>query len=236
MHFLQRYATLLGRIEKTHIENGGEFYCHDFDHVIRVALTALTIAEDEKVGQLAALAGLCHNADRILQKMRTSDAHSRIPHELVANLVHAWLMAEPEISQKGRVNIVYAVLFHGEPNQPNDTPVLIALKDADRVVNTELDVVMRHAQYYPDLPRLHPNHLLDIPGDGFRTPKSVLGNLLITRREWMEEDGVASIRLPKARELMKSRLAKLEQYAKDVLAQREESGLVPYPVHYPEFV
>lgn len=230
------YPALTRAILDTHNEVGARhgvqmFWCHDFDHVIRVADCAQKIAEDEHVGRLAGVAALCHNADRILQIMIGLKAREKVDQTIISEMVYGWLNKEPEntFSVEEKPLILHAVLCHDQPNGLDDSDVLVALVDADRVVNIEADVIVRAGQYMGDALRVvDPVHLLDDPTASFKDPKSIL-RILKENLDWEVEGGFVGIRLPKARELAKSRFAFLRLYLETVIKQREEMGLIPYP-------
>ncbi len=57
-------------VRQAHLDYDMQRTGHDFDHALRGAQNALLIAEDDGIGRLAGAAGLCHNADRMLQHRR----------------------------------------------------------------------------------------------------------------------------------------------------------------------
>ena len=227
------YPALTRAIKATHdqtIRETGDamFYCHDMDHVIRVANMAMEIAEDETVGRLAAVAALCHNADRIIQKNRGLGPFGEVPYEDVVALVSEWL--DTEGLKFERVVVIEAVLGHSEKNSPGDNAVLICLKDADRLINIGADCILRKAQYWGDkLPVVDPIHLLNNPGARFTAPGSILKALWFDAKDFMAEDGPAALRLPKARKIGAVRARFWQLFIDEVVGQREDEGLVPYP-------
>jgi hypothetical protein len=233
----EMYLSLVAAVKQTHdetVRDTGEpmFYCHDFDHVVRVAERAIAIAEDEDVGRLTAVAALCQNADRILQKVGGLGPFGKVPDPDIIALVEEWLDNEPAGSfcHQDRTLVVNAVLHHSERNSPNDSPILICLKDADRTVNLEADVIVRKGQYFGDqLPVVDPVHLLGDPHATFMKPGSLLRALKFDVDDFRREGGVASLRLPKARKIAASRFQFLEMFLAEVLKQRLEAGLIPYP-------
>lgn len=229
MKVWKKYPNLTKAILKTHNSEGGNFFAHDFDHIIRVTSYAQEIAEDGEVGNLAGVAALCHNADRILQKRLGIGRNDSVQNDEVIKLVNEWLAHEPEaFTAEEKYLIVDAILNHNQKNNENDSPVLMTIMDADRIVNTEIDAIIRHSQYYPNLQVIDPVHLLDTPEESFRNPKSVLGNLMLGRRDWLTSP-LVGVRLPKAKKIMEQKLEALEQFATAVIKEREEAGLIPYP-------
>lgn len=207
-------------------------YCHDFDHVLRVGDRALVIAEDDTSGRLAAAAGLCHNADRILQKQAGSGRNGKVADTSVGAMVDEWLNAEPigTFSDRDRAHIVGAVLNHWKRNSPEDGLVHVTLQDADRTVNIELDVIIRKGQFFgDDLRVVDPVYLLDDPRATYKEPGSILWSIKDDIECFEAENGVASLRLPKAREFAKPLFDDARQYLNIVLRQRERAGLIRYP-------
>jgi len=208
------------------------FYNHDFDHVIRVGDRATIIAETPEVGFIAGAAGLCHNTDRILQKMDGSGPFGKVENEDIVGMVCGWLDAEPTdtFSDEDRLQIYDAVLHHSERNSHDDSPVLVTLKDADRTVNIEADVIFRKAQLLGDTMRvIDPIHGIRDPRATFENPGSILRSLEFDRADFQKAGGVAEIRLPKAKVIARSRLAFLRIFIRTVMKQRHEAGLLPYP-------
>jgi hypothetical protein len=230
----EMYPLLTRSIKKSHDAMPSPMlYCHDFDHIIRVADRATVIAPDPKTGRLAAVAGLCHNADRILQKKAASGRDGKVSDELVTTMTNDWLDAEPvgTFPKEDRVLILDAVLNHWRRNSPDDSLVLMTLQDADRTVNIEADVIVRKGGYWgDDLRVVDPVNLLDDPKANFKNPGSVLWTMKDEEECFMAENGVANLRLPKARELARTRFAFYHQFFDAVIGQREEAGLIPYPV------
>ena len=207
-------------------------YCHDFDHVVRVGDRALVIAESEHFGRLAGAAGLCHNADRMLQKQRDLGRSGHVPDEDVLAMVAAWLDAEPEgtFTREERAMINDAVLHHPKRNAADDGPVLQNLQDADRTVNIELDVMVRKGQYFGDeLAVVDSVNLVGDPSANYRDPKSILWTILDDIECFSAEGGVASLRLPKARKLAVPLFIEARRYLNAVLEQRMRAGLIPFP-------
>ncbi len=208
-------------------------YCHDFDHVLRVGDRAIVIAVNEKSGRLAAAAGLCHNADRILQKQAGSGRSGKVADSDVVVMVNEWLNFEPPgtFSESDRAMIIDAVLNHSNRNDRGDGLVHMTLQDADRTVNIELDVIIRKGQYFgDDLRVVDPVHLLDDPDATYEAPGSILWTVKDDIECFEAKEGVASLRLPKSREYAKPLFDDAREYLRMVLRQRERAGLIAYPV------
>lgn len=200
---------------------------HDFDHALRVGIMAKELLRQTREGQLAGIAGLCHNADRILQ-CELSLGH-QAPYEIyVERLVREWLMYARLEPEEERV-VVDAVLCHSEPNSDADNLVTIALKDADRLVNMEPDIVMRSAQYHSTIPAVDPVLLLEDEKATFHNPGSVLKDLYHLL-EWADETKPKfCVRLTASLKIAKARARWLQDYIDAVLKARKDNDLVPYP-------
>lgn len=202
---------------------------HDPDHAIRVAEMALTISDSEdRTARLAAAAGLCHNADRILQRTLGVDRRD-VPEHQVRTMVREWLWYERNLfSPSDLIKIAAAVLGHDGKNQDSDHPILVALMDADRLVNAEPDLVMRSGAHYSDLPAVDLVHLEADPKANYRDPRSVLRDIMETI-EWLTPGTDFYVRLPKAREIAVRRKAFFDAYLASIKECLEETGFYPYP-------
>ncbi len=127
--------------------------------------------------------------------------------------------------------IVHAVTTHESANNENDTPVQIALKDADRLANLDLDVVIRSGQFQPHLMAVDPVHMENDPDANYRDPRSVLWDVN-NCISWTKEEGPYVLRLPKARKMGMYRAAALQSFIDTIKLQRAEIGLLPYPAMF----
>lgn len=216
-------------VRKRHEEAEMKASGHPFDHTLQVAQCALLIVDDEEIGVLAGAAGLCHNADRIIQKEK-SVGKQDIPGGEVAALVEEWLRESGEISERDHTWIINAVLDHSGPNHDDGDEVLEALQDADRVVCSMADTIMGAAQFWRELPPIDPRHLSHDPeAHSYHNPRSVLKNQEC-RFDWVDPNSPFCVRLPKAMELMNRRVGYIRGYIKEIEEQRREIGLWPdYP-------
>jgi hypothetical protein len=215
-------------IKRCHESEGGTFFGHDFDHALRVANYATIIAEDEKTARLAGLAGLCHNADRILQHKTGVGFYGNVPDIEITKLVNSWLDKDDSISIKDREIVLDAVLHHSKKNDSRDSAVLITLMDADRLVNIEADLIPREGQCIPNVHVIDPILLLNDPDADFFNPRSVIRHIKEIL-DWEIEGGSVGIRLPVAKKIAKSRFDFLKLFLKTIIDQRKEAGLIPYP-------
>ncbi len=232
------FPKLAAAVREEHLKEGMTGSGHDFEHAARVGQYAYMVADDNYKA-LAGAAGLCHNADRILQKKLGIDRRSDVPEREIKNLIVGWLFTEWSFDpashpmminvEKGvrLLAVVDAVLKHGGKNDESDSPALIGLMDADRLVNIELDFIIRCGQFQPDLPAVDFVHLLEDPTADYRNPKSVFRDIYHSL-EW-DTDPRFALRTPKAIEMGKERFAMLRLYIETLKKQIEASGLVPYP-------
>jgi hypothetical protein len=227
MQIWEIYPRLTEMALRSHIENRMN-RGHNFDHALQVAQCAYLIAESEEIGRLGGAAGLCHNADRILQKV-LGVGKKDIPDEKTVAMVGGWLDASREFTVGERARIIRAVLRHSGPNLNDGDNVLVALQDADRITCAMADAVMGAGQYWAEIPIIDPKLIVDPADADFRHPKCVARDL-IGRRDWIDPASRVCVRLPKAMALMERRVAFINQYLEEIRAQRQEIGLWPdYP-------
>lgn len=70
-----------------------------------------------------------------------------IPEHKVQGLVEEWLEGWKASAEEKKL-VMEAVLAHDGRNNGNDSKVLVALRDGDRVVNLEADSIIRCGQHY----------------------------------------------------------------------------------------
>jgi hypothetical protein len=230
MRVWQIYPRLTELVRLAHLEYKMSATGHDFgQHTLAVAQTALIIATDEGVGRIAAAAGLCHNADRMLQE-RLGIGKKDVPEERVVRLVRGWLGESGEVGEDDSERIVRAVLLHSGPNLEDGDEVLVALQDADRVVCAGAENIMTTAQFYKELPAIDPKWLGHDPAaHPYKNPKSAMRNLEC-RYEWLDPTSPFCVRLPRAKALLERRIRFLKAFIAEVEGQRAELGLWPYPL------
>lgn len=227
MGIFELFPHLSRAVWKTHEQAHMTGTGHDFDHALRVGQVAFMISETEEMGRLAGAAGLCHNADRILQKMRGLDHRTDVPQEEAVEMVRAWLMVEP-FSRSDQELIIDAFLHHSGLNRPDSSPVLVALQDADRIVCSDAETIMTAAQFRPDIPAVDPILFLSDPKAKFGDPRSVLWDIH-WRFRWLDPTSPSTVRLPKAKKMMQERLEFITLFIGMIRQQRAAVGLVPYP-------
>jgi len=201
---------------------------HDIYHAIRVAETAYRIAinewNNEHVAQLAGLAGLCHNADRVAQKM-LNFGRQPVPEQEIKILITFWLGNEGGLSPGDLREVINAVLKHENQNSKQDSKVLIALRDADRVVNLDLDLVIRSGQHYHDVPAVDFEHFLDDPNATYSEPRSSLRDIAYAL-DWVDEKSPYCICTSFGRKLGEERAIALRGFIDTLRKQLEETGLL----------
>ena len=226
-----RYPRLFGAIQRAHEERKIQ-QGHNFEHAFAVAQRAREFCECPFWIDNAWLAGTSHNADRMLQGDLGIDRRGDVPAEKIERLVRSWLDLESRINEDDKAWVVRAVLDHGKPNDDDDSAVTVALKDADRVVNARIDIVLRSAQWQHDLPLIDPVLLLDDKRGRYNGRLTVVADLFDCL-DWGSENPRLCVRTPKARKMIKSRVDDLRRFLEMLVEQRREEGLVPWPLQTP---
>lgn len=225
----ERFAEISKHVRQKH-EKVGLYGHHDWVHAFRVGEVARQVAldewGDEHLSHLAGVAGLCHNADRIIQK-EAGLGRREVPQKLVRALVIDWL-SWGSISITSVAILVHAVLEHDEKNSPEDSRVLIALMDADRVVNLDVDLFPRSGQYYHNLPVVDYKHLLDDPEATYRNPKSVLRDIAYSM-DWADPTSPVCVRTRLGKKMAEERVKIFRTFFDTLQAQLAEEGIHPYP-------
>lgn len=229
-----KHASLVQDLLETHkafssqgIGNRG----HGVEHDLKVASYASRIAPDDYTKELSWIAALLHSTDRF------------IPQEEVSNTVETKLVRFICLPARDLSLIHEAVLEHHKPNDPADNPVTVILKDADRMANLDIDVILRAAQLHSTAPvylihtigRPHPESTIG-------KPKSVLDNLYyllewVYGDEWWEQteslDNLCErnswFRTGPAREHARMHGRKLLGYIREIEDSVQRSGLYNLP-------
>ena len=203
---------------------------HDWVHALRVGEIARQVAleewGDERISHLAGLAGLCHNADRVLAHGGRLSSRTAVSCGEVDYLVEYWVGEAIRLNDVRQ--IVNAVLRHSAKNSPNDSKVLIALMDGDRVVNLDTDLFPRSGQYYHDLPVVDYRYFLEDPEATYRSPKSVLRDIAYSM-DWADPTSAVSVRTQLGRKMAGDRVKVFQTFFDALKAQLAEEGIHPYP-------
>ena len=217
-----RFPKFWGVVQATHknMQQG-----HDIYHVQRVEFWAQQIAmaewKSERIAILAGLAADCHNIDRILQKDVGND---NVTNEMISDLAKTWLSYTDCTEQELRI-VVEAVIVHSGKNSPEHSNVTLALRDADRVVNLEIDVVIRSGQFYSDLPAVDYVNFLSDPEASYKKPKSCLYDISQSL-EWVDPSSPFCVQTKLGALLAGVRARALEGYIEILKQQLETSGLI----------
>ncbi len=197
---------------------------HDFGHAKRVGEVAYQVAKnewgDEHIAKLAGIAGIVHNADRIIQAQKDIGRRD-VSREDVAALVKKWIAND--LQETDVVTILDAVLGHDGKNADEDSLVKIALQDGDRVVNLDVDLLPRSRQYYNDLPVVDYEHLLDDPKATYRKPRSVLKDIHYAL-DWVEPASGVCVRTKLGIEMARKRAEVIRFFFSALKEQLREEG------------
>jgi hypothetical protein len=181
---------------------------------------------------LAGAAGLCHNADRILQTI-LGVGKKDVPDEKTIAMVRVWLVGSGEFTEAEIARIIKPVLQHSGFNRDDGDEVLVALQDADRIVCSTAESILGAGHYWHEIPPIDPRYIIDPADTDFRHPKSIARDL-IGRNDWVDYNNPRlCVRLPKAKELMRRRVDFVNAYLNEIKEQRAEVGLYPdYPFNF----
>lgn len=215
-HLFQKYQKLVQQVRYDHEQYRVNTPGHDLLHALMVAQYAVMIAPDASIGELAWVAALLHNTDRLLKN-----------DVLVEPQVTKHLLSTPLSLEEQKV-VCRAVLEHAKRNSDDDDDVTMVLKDADRLANIGPSNILRIGQGFPHLPAVDPLHFAQDPSASYENLKSVYRNVA----ELVLWDSEGWLRLPKARELAKPYFDFLRQFMKLLERQYEEVELKPYSLSF----
>ncbi len=199
---------------------------HDMHHVMRVAHFGRVIyraewQDDERGTRLAQLACLCHNADRVLEIRLGKD---NVTSQAIEALVRQWLQPSDTAGDEKRI-IVNAVLVHNGKNDSNHhSKVAMALRDADRVVNLELDLVIRSGQRFFNKPPVDYDIFFRQPPN-FRNPQTVMEDLALSL-EWVDPTNPFCVQTDTGMKLALERAKTLQWYFDTLKAQLKVYGFL----------
>lgn len=204
---------------------------HDMGHALRVANVAYRVARaewrDQRTAELAFLAGICHNADRIIQ-VEQGLGRAKVRPELVERLIHKWLGPEPLTGDEREI-IIGAVLQHDHVNADDDSNVQIALQDADRIVNLDVDAFMRCGQIAPNLPTVDYRHYISDPDAEYFDPRTVLRDMA-NALDWVRRGSRVRIRTRLGLRLAWPRAELVCACIRSLKRQLREEGVFPWPL------
>jgi len=163
-----------------------------------------------------------HNADHVIRKQMGLGPHDKVPQGPVEALIRGWLDG---VNNLDIDTIVDAGLNHTNPNSPEDSKVLIAIEDGDRIVNMDLDVICRAGQYRSEIPVVDYEQFLDDPTATFGEPKSVYRDIWHCL-EWVDpQKPKFCVRTKRAMQMGKERAKLLELFFDKTREQLREEGL-----------
>ncbi len=206
------FPGLVRAVKADYIARGAVGGGHDFYHALMVAQYAELIAEDPETATLGWITGLLHNTDRMYPKEKVIPVLTRHLQMVRLNI------------PSGHLCILRAVLEHTKRNDPADSPLLMTLKDADRLANIGAWHFLRAAQFRPTILAVDPRFIVkQDPTATFKDPKSVLGDIEHTL-EWE-----SWLRLPKTQELGKPMFDEIRRLVANIESQFETLGLLSFP-------
>ena len=186
---------------------------HDAIHDIRVAQMTLVLGYETNPheARLACCAALLHSIDWILKRKLQIKTEAQtvnipnVPEEKIKKLAEEWLEKFTDIRDADKELVITSAVQHGSrPNHPDDSLVFILLTDADKLINMEVDVLMRSGQHHANSQILDPIYFENEPNATYQDHKTTLWDIWHCTT-WMDETGPYILRLPKARELGKER-------------------------------
>lgn len=151
---------------------------HGLDHDITVAMLAVKISTNDRIGQKAWCAAMLHSTDRVVEAPDVLN----IMNEHAEKLKH--FFNESELRE-----IVEAAFRHSELNQNDQSETQIVLMDADRLANMQTAVVIRSGQFKPDIPAFDFRYLkgrID-PQSTYENPRSVLDDLRFVIKNYIPQ-------------------------------------------------
>jgi len=192
---------------------------HDLLHALLTAQYGIMIADDEHIGELVWIAGICHITDRLF------------PEEEVQKQLLYYLNEGTSLPPESKSQIITAVKRHSKPNDPSDDLLTVTLKDADRLANLGPNLFIRAAQFYNGLLAFDPRYVLEPdPTATYQTPKTVLHDIRCAL-EW-DTDPRFCLRLLKARKYATRYFSWIKDSIELLGEQLEETGLLPFPAEF----
>ena len=181
---------------------------HGIDHALMVAQNGWRIAQDERIAELAWIAGLMHDV-----------VHRSIDERCRQYILHTLFEAIPGVALSEEEAIGYAIRKHSMLNDAGDSPLLVVLKDADRISNLGLLNLGRGGQQHPELPSMVLGYFGATPGSTFKKPASWI-DLLQYNLEWE-----TMLRTPRAIVIAAPFFAELRRLLCEHESQFRDAGL-----------
>lgn len=232
----ERFPSIVQVVKEKH-EEVKLYGAHDINHALRAGQLAQEIALDEwrdlRLSELAGVGGICHNADRILQR-ELNIGRAEVPKEKIIDLVRQWLnKAEFDLTPSEKEMIVEVISRHDRKNSEGPSSITverieIAVTDGDKVVNLDLDLIIRSGQHYHDLPAVDFVHFLDDPKATYRNPGSSLRDIAYSL-DWVDPKSSFCIRTRLGMKLGEERATTLGAFFDTLKKQLEEERIMPYP-------
>lgn len=217
---LKKYATLVAAVIADHRQYGAIGKGHDFYHAYRVAFMCLRIGDNisAELVEMAGVGSLIHNTDHLFGE--------NTPQRLDEYL------AMTDLPDTARWTVKEAVVNHCTPKRrysSDDSTVKVLIADADKLVNLELDLVMRSAQFLNRLPLFDPRFVTGKdPEANYKNPKTILHDIK-SSLEWVDDDW---FRIPVAKKMAEERAYALRNFVDNWAKQLEEGGVLT--PSYPE--
>jgi hypothetical protein len=219
------YPELVIAVKTSHETHGLKGH-HDVYHAARVGDAAYRITletwKDASKAHLAGIAGLCHNADRMLGLDVMNP-----PEDDITRVIHTWLNTT-DLDHAARAVVTEAVLKHDKKNDPEDSDILIALKDADRIINLDLDVIIRAGQHNHDIPAIDYTHFVSSTTASYIHPGSV-ARMFAFLLEWVDPKSDVCIRTEIGLTMARQRAEGIQNYLDMLKSQLQSEGIFPAP-------
>jgi hypothetical protein len=180
------FPAFFSRFNEIHnmlVETGRGHRGHGPDHDMLVGGYALIIADLTLIAKMAWVAAHLHSLDRFY-----GDEHVQMTDEMLALV---WADDHNSGFTSDQIAMIReAVMKHGRPNEDDDNPVTVILKDADRLANMNPHVIVRSGQFQSELPVVEFGYVgFDKhPGSTYKAPRSIHDDLLGCL-EWHPDSG-----------------------------------------------
>ncbi|MBM3206520.1 MAG: hypothetical protein FJZ43_02775 [Candidatus Staskawiczbacteria bacterium] len=208
----KHFSELTECVKEDHIKFKKPNDVHDFLHAIMVAQYCSIISENPYFGELAFVAGICHNTDRLFGE---NNVETRVSY---------YLNYLTGLTDGQKKTVLEAVINHSKPNDPDDNPVTIILKDADRLAIIGPNSYIRVGQALSKCPAYNPRYIENQdPKASYQNPLNPLNAM----KFWLEWE--TWLRVPKAKELAKPWFNMIRLFISGIKNQLIETDLFPYP-------